>query len=180
MNEMMSGLGASAPMQEQAELQRPGDAMDASPEEQALYEQFVNNALSALFEPKNADMVMKQIGESPDPKEGLATVAVQAVQRVLQSAEQNGVEVNGDILMAAGEEIVEALATAASSQGVHDFTEEETTGAFYRAIDMYRADAQKAGKIDPATVQSDMNDIKQMEASGALAQMVGGGKGGMA
>ncbi len=157
------GGGAMANTQEQ-----PGDAPNVSPEEQAQYTAFVETALNLISDDRFEDGLLKSLGGSKDPVLSLASTALTVVQRVEASASQKGQQVSGDVLLHAGEEIVGALAEMAGAANIHDYTQEEMDGAFYRAADMYREEKQARGEIDQDAAAADLQDLAAADKAGQL------------
>lgn len=155
----------------------PGMAADqemeqASPEEQAQYEQVMNNAYELIFDEKTMPGVLESLAGDGDPKLGLATTAASIVTHLKQSAEQGGQPLSEDVVYHAGVAILEDLADLAGKAGIHEFTEEEAEGALYQAMDVYRE--LNAGEIDQERYAGELEGLKQADKAGTLGQMLPG------
>ena len=151
-----------------------GEQPNVSPEEQAIYEQFVNNAFSAIYDEKSLPSIIESLKGDGNPVEGLANTAVGVVARVQDSAEQAGQALPPEVVFQAGVEILEDLAELAEKAGVHDFTPEELEGATFQAMDRYR---ELKGGADGAAFQGakeDFNKIVAIDQAGRLDEAVPG------
>lgn len=147
---------------------------NVSPEEQAQYDEFVNNAYKLLYSEKTMPAVIDRIKSSPEPVEAVANIAASTVVRLEDSAVKAGKPISNDVLFQGGREIVEDLADMASEAGIHDFTDEEMEATWYQALDLYREMSKgKSGEMQQAAMQ-DVEALKQAEASGQLEQMLPG------
>jgi hypothetical protein len=174
-----AGLGArgAAP----GGLDNSGDQV--TPEEQALYDKFVSMALIALYDQKTIDQSAQMIASADDPTIAVAEVASSVALRVLADAQDNGVELTGDVLLHGGKEIVEAAIEVAEKVSGVDFDDQMMEASFFAAADMFKAEAEKMGMYGDDAKAEDIQAIEQMKASGQLEQMIGqmqGGKTGAA
>ncbi len=161
--------GAAAPAQDDS-----GEQPNVSPAEQQIYEQFVNNAFSAIYDEKSLPSIIESLKGDGNPVEGLANTAVGVVVRVQDSAEQAGQALPPEVVFQAGAEILEDLADLAENAGVHDFTPEELEGATFQAMDLYR---ELKGGADGAALQGakeDSNKIVAIDQAGRLDEAVPG------
>jgi len=120
---------------------------NVSPEEQAEKDQFVGNAFTVIYDKKTLPLVLQRLRgvgmnrrHGSDPIEGLAQTTVLIVGQLQDSAQRAGKTITSDILLHGGKEILEELADMAGNAGIHDYAEAEIEGAFYRAMDLYRAE----------------------------------------
>ncbi len=161
--------GAASPAQGDG-----GEQPNVSPAEQQVYEQFVNNAFSAIYDEKSLPSIIESLKGDGNPVEGLANTAVGVVVRVQDSAEQAGQALPPEVVFQAGAEILEDLADLAEKAGVHDFTPEELEGATFQAMDLYR---ELKGGADGAALQGakeDFNKIVAIDQAGRLDEAVPG------
>ncbi len=174
------GMKPTAAVEEQAAPE--GEA--PTPEEQAMYDQVVNNAYELIDgdteEGKGSarlNQLMARIKKAVDVKdqvEGLSAAVVNVMVPVITSAKQNGMDIPLDVMLPAGQEVLERLAEDAEKLGIHKFTPEEREAAMYRATDTAREMLQKAGVIDQEAAKMDLSRIQQAEQSGQLEQMLPG------
>lgn len=177
----MQDAAYARPMQgEGGEGGEQGESMDASneaesnvtPEEQAQYDDFMDKAFQVAYDAKFFPQVLDRIAKATSPQEGLAAVTVAVVKRIADVAQQSRQPYSGDVLFAAGTELLEDLADTAQKAGIHDFSEQELEGALYRAMDLYR---EQSGDLsqDPA-IQADFGQLVEADRAGRLDQMVPG------
>lgn len=194
---MAQGIGAGiAPSQSQQagmgqQMRQSGagqePAPNVSPEEQAAYDQFMENAfqiimaggdgskpspsiiahLQGQFEPELQQMLAKV--EPPlNPQSGTDNLAATTVLIVLYlqgSAMESGKDVPGYIVFEAGHDISDALAQMVG------LDEQSSEMAFYRACDMYR---QVSPFVDQEELAQEFGQFVEAEKSGALDQAVPG------
>lgn len=141
-------------------------SMQATPEEQELSDKIVKNAMKLMY--GDARQKVLQMLENDDPVEALAQTAVTIFGRVYESAEENGVEIPGEVAMNAGSEIMEQLADYAGEAGIHDYSEDELEGAWFRALDQFRLMREQQGKVDKGVMMQDLEAIKQADQDGTL------------
>lgn len=82
------------------------------------------------------------------------------------------------VLMEGGKLAVEELVEVAEAANIHDFSQEEIDGAFYRALDLFRV-AQE--KVNPRVVQSLQRGFEQLrmaDQQGQLGKVLPGLPGG--
>lgn len=145
---------------------------NVSPEEQAEYEQIVDNAYSLLYE--DMPTLLKSIAGGGDPVTGLAQTVANTMSRLIGSAAKAGRKFDGGTVLQAGVEILEDLASLAQDSGIHDFTPEELESATYLAAEMFRDLQQKSGNLDPNEFAGDLETLQQAEAAGTLKQLIPG------
>lgn len=192
-NQMMPTAGAppavpqGAPMGLGVQAAARGGLDDAgesvTPEEQALYDKFVSMALIALYDEKMADQFAQMISGAEDPTMAVAEVASSVALRVLSDAQENGVELTGDVLLHGGKEIVEATIEMAETVTGIEFDDQMMEASFFAAADMFRAQIEQMGMYGDDAKAEDIQAIEQMKASGQLDQMMAqmqGGQGGAA
>lgn len=152
-----------------------GAPQQASPEEQAQYEQFVNKAYELIYAQGEANpAILKSLEGNGDPIDGLANTAAMVVLRVEEAAEASGAQLADGVVYNAGIEILEDLASLARTAGIHEFDEKDTEAALYRALDVYRAFKEGAGGIDQQKYQAELGQVVEADRQGKLGQIVPG------
>ena len=149
------------------------DESNVSPEEQAQYDQFVNNGLALLHNGESREGLVNRLQAEDDPANALAEVTVTITRRLVESARENGVELSSDVIMHGGIEILESIVDMAENSGVGEFSEEDMERATYLAMDMYRNIETEAGELNQGEFQQDVEQLKQAEASGELEGLLG-------
>jgi hypothetical protein len=171
----MAGLGAAMEQTAPDTEEPSGEA--ATPEEQALYEQVVKNALEILY-PKSEEEISPQIREAltagDKPVMNLAMASLSIVQGLVASAKQAGQPIPEDVLYHAGAQIVELVGEAAEAFKIHDYAEEDIERAFYIALDLYREQATQAGDVNADELKASFDELKAANDRGELDTILPG------
>ena len=149
-----------------------GGVEDASPEEQALYNRVVALALLALYDEKMMPKTLKFIEQSSDPVEAVSEVASQIGMRVFAKAKEDGVDIPGDVLLHAGEEIVEEIIELVETAGLAEFTPEQAEKAFYATADKFSRAGSELGVYSDDQRQADKTELDRMADSGELKSIL--------
>ncbi len=202
----MAGLGVPAqaapgrPNAAAAPQPRPGaEPMDdagegnASPEEQAIYDDLMKKALGIIYPANQQGQVSgeilanlkgdfdTQILSMFEPAEPALTdspadtvAAVGALLTIMVEGSMGG-PAPEDVVMHVGKDIVENLVEVAEAAGLKDFTEEEMEGVFYRAVDLYRV---ASPFIDQEALKAEFGKIVEADKAGQLETVLPGLPGG--
>lgn len=161
---------------------------NASPEEQAQYEQFVTNSHQLLYQQGREGGEIRpevlqslQVGEQGQQGDGpnpaimaLAQTAVNVVSQLDDSAREAGSPVSDDVLYHGATAVIEELAEIAQAAQIHDFSEDELNGALMQAIDLYRPKLIESGRTNEETLKAQFEEINQAEAAGKLGDVLPG------
>lgn len=161
------------------------DAPNVTPEEQAEYDQVMENALTLMYTPEGVrpEIVQALSVEQEEGEAGqqvnsailaLAQSAVTIVARLDDSAREAGKPISDEVLYHAGFDVVQELAEIAEASKIHDYSEEDITGAFAQALDMYREKAIADGRTNEETLKAQFNEINQAESEGRLDELLPG------
>ena len=104
----------------------------------------------------------------------LAQAAVTIVSKLDDSSREAGMTLTDDVLGQTGLTVIELLAEVADAAGIYDYSEEDMTGAYAQAIDMYREKAIADGRTDEDTLKAQFEEINQADAAGQLDTMLPG------
>ena len=172
----MAGLMTAAQPAPDAmpEAMPTGDMAQASPQEQAMYNEIVARALLFIYDKKMLPKLVKHM-RAEDPKEALAMTGAMVLSRLNAAAEKSGKDITGDVKLHAAGEIFENLAAIATAAQIYDFDndQEAVDGAFYRAMDELRMMETQSGRVDKAAMQEDMKLLAQSEQDGSLQNLIG-------
>ncbi len=148
----------------------------ASDEEQALLDKTVAKAYEIIYEMKTAPAFLQTLQGNGNPDRGLALATTQTIATVAQAAERAGQTLPGNVLFAAGKEVIEDLADLSAEAGIKDYSKEQDAldGAFFQAVDDFRIMMSQNGRIDQKAYQQDLNQLQQMDGSGKLEQVLRG------
>lgn len=171
----MPGAPPAEPMA-QAAPDGLGETQQATPEEQAVYDRFVARGYQLIYDKAMFPKVLELLQGGGDPVEGLARATAMIVSRVAEAAKQADARLSGDVLLHAGTEIFEDLATLATDEGIHDFVGDADAleGAYFRALDIFRGMLQASGGIDQAAAKADFDRLVEMDKGGQLEQVFRG------
>ena len=169
--------GAAAPMAQPAPTgvmpgqQQEFNEEEASPEEQAMYDQFVNKALDFMGA-NPTEMVASMNNKQKPVAENVGELTVKIGQGVYDMAKSSGVDLPMEVLQAAGAEIVEHLMELGTAAKVFPFGEESDEYDQVQAMALLHAEKVVGEGIlqSPEYAQSGM----QEQASNFYAQQVAG------
>lgn len=149
---------------------------NVSPEEQKLYDTFVSNCLLLIFrDKKQTAAVVKSLAASPqDFVATLANVTAHIVVAAEMSAKKKGLDIPGDIVLAAGEDVLRELAQLASKAGIHTYDQREIEAAGLQAVDLYRQLGAQAGLVDENALKQQFGQMVQADKAGQLDQALPG------
>lgn len=108
---------------------------------------------------------------SGNPVDNLAVASVLLTMFLDSSAASSGKEIPNDVLYHAGVELVEELGEVAGAAGIHDYSEQELEGAFYRALDLFRI---ASPRVDTDALGQEFAEIANADKAGTLDQMLPG------
>jgi Glu-tRNA(Gln) amidotransferase subunit E-like FAD-binding protein len=147
---------------------------NVTPEEQAIYDEFVDKALSAIYDDKSLPQIIESLKGDGNPVDGLANTAVGVVVRVQDSAEKAGQALTPDVVLHAGSEILEDLAGLAEKAGIHKFTSEEIEGAAFQAMDLYREMKGRDGGAARPQIVEEFNQVVALDQAGRIDEVAPG------
>jgi hypothetical protein len=165
--------------------QDTGATQQASPEEQAQYEQFVGRAMEIIYNPKMFPQVVEMLrggGNGGQGKEetgasgsaqGLAHATAMIITRVYKAASDAGANLSPDVLFHGGTEIFGQLAEISDKAGISDYANNRDglEGAYFLAVDTATQQLRKAGVVDEAESKAALQQLHAMDAKGELEQV---------
>lgn len=164
----------------------------ATPEEQAVYDMMVNQALDIIY-PDDApgrprDQIVENLRGVFDPQ--VAQLFQQAEPPVSETAEdavavtsvvltmmcegalaQRGTDVPDDVVFHAGKEIIELLVELSEGLGLADFGPGDVDDIFLRAMDLYRL---ASPRVDPESLTGEFEQIIAADKSGGVDKILPG------
>jgi len=125
----------------------------ASQEEQENYDMIVSRAIK-IIHGEGQDDILKLMGASESPAEGMGRVTADIIRVIYQSAKEGQRDITPEVLMYAGVEIIQELSEFGQARGVFEYedTDEEATqiqDAGMYATQFYGKAEQAAGEIPP-------------------------------
>lgn len=164
----------------QQESQRPDQQTiaqgieEASPQEQAQYDEFVNNAFNLIFDEKTMPGIIERLSATEEPIDDLANTAALVTFRLQDSAQKAGAQIPDEVVFHAGVEILEELANLSEKAGIHEFSQEELEAATLRALDVFREMGTQAGSIDPEALKQQFGALIEADNAGQLNRALPG------
>lgn len=189
--------GGGGGQEEVAEGEDP-NSQAVTPEEQAEYDQFVNNGLELIYpqgergqmskavqahlqgqyEPE-IQQIFQQI-EPPlnpaSPIDNIAATSALIVVYLEDTAEQAGKQLDDGVVYHGGSEIVQVLANDGESAGFFSVEEKDIENAFYRAVDVYR---NISPRVDQDALAGEFGQIVEADKAGQLDKALPGIGGAM-
>jgi hypothetical protein len=149
------------------------ESSNVSPEEQAQYTQFVENAMAMMYDDKMMPTLIQQLKTGDKPAEALGNAVATIVMRLEDSAKDKGIDLSGDVMFHGATEILEQLVELAEAAGV-EVSEEDMESALYIGLDTYRSTRQQQGRLPTDEISQDMQELLQAEQEGTIDQMLPG------
>ena len=198
---MRRGLGSAGAPQQPAQAGAAqtlapgstGETSQASPEEQAQYEQFVKSVHGVMFpeaEPGTVNpAIVNNLQGQFDPK---VLEAFQAAEPALTDSPQDSLaattvlltmmgdsagDFTDDVVMHGGVQVLEDLVEIAEASKIHEFSEQDIEGATYRAMDLFRIASPRA---DPVALTEQFKGLMAANEKGELNSVLPGLPGGPA
>lgn len=171
-----------------------GGMEQATPEEQAMYEQLVTAALD-FFVPKSSDQIAPPVlaslkGQYPEaamqmfaeaeppidtnPLDAVAVTATIALMMAENEIEKGGAQIPNDIVFHAGAEVIEYAIAASEAANIHDFNEQDMERVTYRAMDLYRTASPRA---DQEALAAEFEEVVAADRAGQLGALLPGIEG---
>ena len=167
------GGQASGPRGVAPEVGFQGEA-NVSKKEQAAYDKFMDNGFNLIYDKSTMPQLLKRISQSANPVEGLATVTVGVVRRLMAAAEKAGQKIDPTVLLHGGADLMGDIAELAKKAGVHEFTDEEIENAALTAMDQFGMQEIESGGFDQKAVADDFNAMMQADKEGRLGELLPG------
>ena len=147
---------------------------NVSPEEQAQYDKFINNAYRVIYDEKMAPQLLKKIQNAEDPKAELAMSAVNVVMTLQEKAEASGAPVSDEVLFHGGLAVVEDIANFSNVAKAYEFSNTEIEEAVMAAVDLYGSMALDAGKVDEQGAAKSYQEMLAANEEGRLEEVLPG------
>jgi hypothetical protein len=144
---MMQGLGAGAPQpqEDRAQAMTPNGAKEATPEQQAQFDKFVQMSMVILYDPQFVQKAREMIRGPQGPVEGVADVGIAIVSRIIMQAQKERQQIDPAVILHGGWQVINYIAEVARLSAGVDLSDEDVETAYYLAADKLRAVLDKAG-----------------------------------
>lgn len=167
------GGQATGPRGVAPEVGYQGEA-NVSKKEQAAYDLFMDNGFKLIYDESTMPQLLQRIAQGGNPVEGLATVTVGIVRRLMDAAERAGRKIDPTVLFHGGADLMGDIAELAKTAGVHDFTEEEIENAALTAMDQFGMQEVERGSFDEKAVADDFKTMMDADKAGTLGELLPG------
>ena len=129
--------GAEPPMPEEG---GQGQGRKATSEEQHTHDEFISNAVNALYQKPMVQSVMTMMQETKfTPANTLANIAAMIVSSTLASAEENGMQVSPPIVAKAAAKIISEVSTEMlPAKKMQPVPEDQMKAALARSMEVLR------------------------------------------
>jgi hypothetical protein len=171
--EGMSGFGATGKPQAAESAINMGspqmlETQEASPEEQAIYEAYVNAARLMIYDKGARQAVMDMLDTPEDPKAGLievvGSVATRAAKEIGKARRQ---PVSSEILLEGLDEIITAAVEMADKAGLPPYDQQALDGAMIGAADRVRVGlGEDVNKEEAANAIEAAKGMSEQEIAG--------------
>lgn len=157
----------------------------ASPEEQAAYEEFVktgyglmyaggkvNPGVIKMLDDDPTDLI-QALGNADEFKQFSPIVALAATAAIItiKTCEKTG-QKDGTIILHGGKAILEDLVEVAGKAGIRDYSEQEMGQAFHMGADLFRQAAEAKGLVNMDQAKEDWSTITAADKVGKLGDVI--------
>lgn len=118
---------------------------NATPQQQAQYEQFVKNGMRLIYGKKSVPQIVKSLDGNGDPVAGLTNTVTAVVLRLTESAKKAGKPLSPEVVLYGAGELLEQLADFSEQSGGHKYDDEQL-----RTIAQGMVDGMKQGGAEAA------------------------------
>jgi hypothetical protein len=164
---------------------QPANDNQASPEEQAQYNQFVGRAMELIYNQQMFPRIVEMLrgggeeGQSAEdtgangPARGLAQATVMVLAKIGSAAEEAGQTLSPDVVFHGGSEIFAQLAEISDKAGISDYANDRDAleAAYFLTIDLATEQMAESGDIDQEEAKAAMQKLVDMDANGQLEQI---------
>ena len=162
------GPSIAAQGDEMGEAQEEGPEANVSPEEQAVYDRFMNEAYKMVYGKDRWPTVLRQISSAPDKPDALATMVSMVALRIATAAKKAQSPISGDVLLAGASELMETMAEDFEKFGAATFSTADLETALYRGMDKFREAAQQSGLLTMEDADADVRMLAEADQNGQL------------
>lgn len=174
-----------APEAEAATVSDDAEMEEATPEEQARYEEFVKAGYGVMYEGGEVNpAILKMLDEDPsdlmevlqnaeEMQQFSPVVALAATAAIitLKACEETG-EKDGAIIMHGGKAILEDIVEVAEKAGIREYSEDDMANAFRMGADLFREAAAEKGIIDLDQAKQEWGEIEAADKEGRLGEVM--------
>lgn len=146
------------------------DEPNVTPEEQALYDDFVHNAMNVMYSEATSREVLNTIQTAETTVEGIAQAAILVGDQVYQKAVEQNVTIPDAVLGHAGDQIIDAIIEMAQAANViQDISDNDRFIIQTRVEGLWRENHPEM--VDQEQEQQDFNNISPDQMKQIIGQM---------
>lgn len=139
-NQLADDVSKNAPLGE--------NEVAATPEQQAMYEDFVINGMELLHGKGTRKQIVEQM-KAEGGVNGVARTLVMVINNLEEGIERQGVDFPQDLVIQAGKELMgQALQIAESADVIDEVTPEIAEEVLVQAVDLYMGKAKQRGQLN--------------------------------
>lgn len=146
-------------------------------QEQMDYDLIVVRAQKMIFG-DGKDNILKMLGTSQTPAEGLGKVAAMIIGSLTKSAKQSGRDLSPDAALSAGSEVVQDLSDLAKANGVYQYKDDQEEVSQLQDAMLYGVKAYGDGMVANGDITPEMQQVAKKQVQEGLAQEQSGNPGG--
>lgn len=117
----------------------------ATPEQQADYQKFVENGMELVYADKGLKALVTSMDGNGAPVDGLANTMAAVTMRLTDSAKKAGKPVSPLVALYGAGELLEQLAAFSEDSGGHSYTDDELKQVAQMMVDGLKKGAQPQG-----------------------------------
>ena len=152
----------AAPQQAAAPAPTPATKPNVTPQQQAIYNGFVNDCYRILFNPQAFPATLKMIMAHGTPAQGVAQAVVMVALQVEEGYQKSGKPITPTPILVRGAlELLRTLIQVAQQAKVHTFSQNDFAQAIQLSVSMYSQQATKLGILSVAQAQKDQAQLPQ-------------------
>ena len=130
---------------------------------QEQFDIFVVNGMEIINDQKVSEDILNRISQSGDPIRGIAEATVDIVNRLIDSAQENGIKLSNETMVHGSNVLMGEIINMAETAGMQKLTEEQRTQSFQLATSLYLDGAVKSGKMTPEQLAQLSEESKQAQ-----------------
>lgn len=159
--------------QDQGKDQGDGQEPNVTPEEQAIYESVIYNAMTILYSDKTMPHVLTILKNASSPPEGIAQVINFVGTKIYDSAKQQGVEIPDDTLMYAAQEISGLVIEIGEEAGIFkNLSKDDIFNSNTRLLELW--EKSHPGMLDMNAAQQSMQGVDKQTLQDLIGTMTEG------
>lgn len=117
------------------------------PKLQEQFDMFVINGMNIIHDEQVSNSILNRILQSDDPVTAIADATLDIVNRIYESAVENGIQLMNETLVYGSNILMGEIISMAESAGMQKMTEEQRSASYELATSKYLDNAVKTGRL---------------------------------